>query len=32
MKADFWRPNATVEMGHRDGPVYGGMWMPVVEK
>ncbi|TLS48576.1 AraC family transcriptional regulator [Paenibacillus antri] len=25
-------PNATVEMGHRDGLVYGEMWIPVVEK
>ncbi|MFB9326631.1 GyrI-like domain-containing protein [Paenibacillus aurantiacus] len=25
-------PNATVEMGQRDGLVYGEMWIPVVEK
>jgi hypothetical protein len=25
-------PNATVEMGQRDGFVYGEMWIPVVEK
>ncbi|RJX37055.1 hypothetical protein D3P09_24390 [Paenibacillus pinisoli] len=25
-------PNATVEKGRRDGPVYGEMWIPVVPK
>jgi hypothetical protein len=25
-------PNATVEMGQRDGLVYGEMWIPVVKK
>jgi len=25
-------PNTTVEMGQRDGLVYGEMWIPVVEK
>jgi predicted transcriptional regulator YdeE len=25
-------PNATVEMGRRDGVVYGEMWIPVVKK
>lgn len=25
-------PNATVEMGQRDGFVYGEMWNPVVKK
>ncbi|GAK39053.1 GyrI-like domain-containing protein [Paenibacillus urinalis] len=25
-------PNATVEMGERDGHVYGEMWIPVVRK
>ncbi|WP_349409982.1 GyrI-like domain-containing protein [Pseudalkalibacillus sp. SCS-8] len=25
-------PNATVEMGHRNGFVYGEMWIPVVRK
>ncbi|MFC4808047.1 GyrI-like domain-containing protein [Paenibacillus sp. GCM10023250] len=25
-------PNTTVEMGRRDGLVYGEMWVPVVEK
>ncbi|CAI6062539.1 GyrI-like domain-containing protein [Cohnella sp. JJ-181] len=25
-------PNATVEMGQRDGVVYGEMWIPVVKK
>jgi predicted transcriptional regulator YdeE len=25
-------PNATVEMGQRDGLVYGEMWVPVVKK
>ncbi|TMU85829.1 AraC family transcriptional regulator [Bacillus sp. BHET2] len=25
-------PNATVEMGHRDGKIFGEMWIPVVRK
>jgi predicted transcriptional regulator YdeE len=25
-------PNATVEMGHRDGLVFGELWIPVVRK
>ena len=25
-------PNATVEMGHRDGLVYGEIWIPIIRK
>jgi hypothetical protein len=30
--AYFGEPNATVEMGQRDGVVYEEMWIPVVMK